>query len=67
MVATLPNGDHVAREVQAGSSYLSSEDPRVHFGLGTATKVERLDVHWPGGHETVLTGIAADQILTVKP
>ena len=67
LVATLPNGDHVAREVQAGSSYLSSEDPRVHFGLGTATKVERLDVHWPGGRETVLTGIAADQILTVKP
>ena len=67
LVATLSNGGHEVRELQAGSSYLSSEDPRVHFGLGTATRVERLDVHWPGGHETVLTGIAADQILTVKP
>jgi enediyne biosynthesis protein E4 len=53
--------------VQAGGSYLSSEDPRVHFGLGTAPKVKELDIHWPDGHETRLKDLAADQILTVKP
>ena len=36
---TLPDGRTLKREIHAGSSYLSSEDPRCHFGLGTAEKV----------------------------
>ena len=55
------------REIQAGSSYLSSEDPRTHFGLGQVIRVKELDVHWPGGKVTRLRGVAAEQILTVKP
>ncbi len=43
MTATLADGRKLVREVQAGSSYLSSEDPRVHFGLGkTAKRVAEL-------------------------
>ena len=38
VTAVLPDGRRIVREVLAGSSYLSSEDPRVHFGLGTATR-----------------------------
>ena len=34
VTATLPDGRKLVREVHAGSSYLSSEDPRIHFGLG---------------------------------
>jgi enediyne biosynthesis protein E4 len=67
LVATLPNGRNQVREVQDGSSYLSSEDPRAHFGLGTATRLTQLDVHWPDGHVTTLRNVAADQILTIKP
>ena len=67
VVATIPDWPRLVREVQAGSSYLSSEDPRVHFGLGRATKVTELDVIWPGGKKTRLTNVAADQIVTVKP
>jgi hypothetical protein len=37
------------REVKAGDSYLSSSDPRVHFGLGTATSFKRVSVRWPSG------------------
>jgi hypothetical protein len=66
VTAVLPDGHRLVREVQAGSSYLSSEDPRVHFGLGTATKVKELDVRWPGGKVTRLKDVSADQILTVK-
>jgi len=36
-------------EVRAGGSYLSQHDTRLHFGLGKATKVERLEVRWPDG------------------
>ena len=37
------------REVKAGESYLSSSDPRVHFGLGASTAVKRLTIRWPSG------------------
>jgi Na+-translocating ferredoxin:NAD+ oxidoreductase RnfD subunit len=42
------NGHRQVREVEAGSSYLSSEDPRVHFGLGSAT-ARSLTVRFPDG------------------
>jgi hypothetical protein len=67
VTAVLPDGSRLVREEQAGSSYLSSEDPRVHFGLGDATKVKELTVRWPGGRVTRLTNVAADGIVTVRP
>jgi hypothetical protein len=53
------------REVKSGSSYLGQNDLRVHFGLGDATRVERLDVRWPSGEVETLRDVAADQIVTV--
>src|SRR6185312_15488384 len=67
VTATLPGGRKLVREVQAGGSYLSSEDPRVHFGLGDATTVSELTVRFPGGAETRLTDLAADRRITVGP
>jgi len=37
------------RDLKAGDSYLSSSDPRVHFGLGTAKSVKKLEIRWPSG------------------
>jgi enediyne biosynthesis protein E4 len=50
----------------AGSGYLSQDDGRVHFGLGAASKVDRLTIHWPSGQDQVLENLAADRILTVE-
>jgi hypothetical protein len=52
-------------DVVSGGSYGSSSDARVHFGLGLATKVEKLEIYWPSGakEEAVVGGI--DRILTV--
>jgi len=47
--------------VQSGGSYLSQNDMRVHFGLGTATKIESLEITWPSGEKTVLRDLAADK------
>ncbi len=66
VTAVLPDGRKLVRDVLAGSSYLSSEDPRVHFGLGAATTVRRLVVRWPGGEETTLADVAADQLVVVE-
>ncbi|WP_232298919.1 CRTAC1 family protein [Granulicella tundricola] len=45
--------------------YNSSSDKRVHFGLGDATVVDRIELSWPTGIKQVLTHVKADQILTV--
>ena len=67
ITAVLPDGRELIREIFAGSSYLSSEDPRAHFGLGTAGTVSTLTVRWPDGQETVTDDIAANQIVTLEP
>ena len=46
--------------------YGGSSDRRVHFGLGPASKVEKIEIVWPSGIHQTLTGINADQILTVR-
>ena len=50
----------------AGSGYLSQDDGRIHFGLGTATKIDKLVVKWPGGQEQTVENPKIDQILTVE-
>ena len=65
VTATLADGRKLVREVQAGSSYLSSEDPRVHFGLGTVKRVQELRVRFPDGREVVRTNLAVDRIVDV--
>ena len=58
-------GDKVqAQEVLSQSSYLSSNDSRLHFGLGPATAVD-LEVRWPMGQIEKLGGVAADQLIHV--
>jgi Na+-translocating ferredoxin:NAD+ oxidoreductase RnfD subunit len=65
VTVVLPDGTRLTREAQAGSSYLSSEDPRLHFGLGRATRVARLVVRWPFGGTTQLERLRADQIVRI--
>ena len=55
---------HVA-EVRPQDSYLSTSDPRVHFGLGDATSV-RLFVSWPDGFTETFADVGVDQIFTVR-
>ncbi len=66
VTARLPDGRTLRRELGAGSSYLSSEDPRLHFGLGTAAVVAELRVRWPDGHETRMHDVEVNTILEVE-
>jgi hypothetical protein len=61
----LPDGRELRRELYAGSSYLSSEDPRFHFGLGEARATRDLVVRFPGGAETRLEDVPANQVVVV--
>jgi hypothetical protein len=48
-----------------GGSYISGDDPRIHFGLGSCSVVDRLTIQWPGGHQQTLTHLPADRYLTI--
>ncbi|MEX2614011.1 MAG: FG-GAP-like repeat-containing protein [Gaiellaceae bacterium] len=65
VTALLADGRKLVREVQAGSSYLSSEDPRVHFGLGDAPIVKELRVRFPGGAVTRRSNVSPDQVVVL--
>ncbi len=53
-------------QAKGGMSYMSANDPRIHFGLGKRTKIESLEITWPSGQKDRLQNIAIDQIITVK-
>jgi len=52
-------------DVISGGSYGSSSDQRVHFGLGSATKVDKIEIHWPSGKREEIVVPSVDRILTV--
>jgi enediyne biosynthesis protein E4 len=52
-------------QIHSGGSYLSQNDLRVHFGLGTATKIDSLVVRWPSGHVDTMTNLAPDKFYSV--
>ena len=53
-------------EVRSGGSYLSSSDLRLHFGLGAAKNIDRLEVRWPSGQVDTVRNAPGDRILTLK-
>ncbi len=65
VTAVLPNGRRLVQELKAGSSYLSSEDPRAHFGLDREKRVSELIIRTPGGRERRMTDVAANQVLAL--
>jgi len=50
------NGGNVVRQIVTGDSYRSQHANTVHFGLGKADRVERVEIRWPGRPETTLLG-----------
>ena len=52
--------------VQSGTSYLSQNDMRQHFGLGAATTVDSIEVLWPDGTTSRQTGVKPNQVVTLR-
>ena len=53
-------------EVRSGSSYYSQNDMRVHFGLGTVTKLDSVEIRWPSGLTERFDSASVDKINEVK-
>jgi len=58
-------GKATAQAVVSQSSFYSSNDPRLHFGLG-ASSVADVEVFWPNGRHDTFKGLAANQLVTLK-
>ena len=52
-------------EVRSGASYLSQNDLRLHFGLGSASRIDLVEVRWPAGKTESFKDVAADKIYTI--
>ncbi len=53
-------------EPLSGGSYLSQNDLRIHFGLGSRERVDKVEILWPTGKTEILTDLAADRFYNVK-
>ena len=51
--------------VSTASSYLSSSDKRLHFGLGDKTTIQKIEIRWPSGVRQVIKDVSSDQILQI--
>lgn len=59
-------GRRISGEVQTGSSFLSQNDSRLHFGLGDAAAYDRIEVQWPGGSREAFAGGKANRIVELR-
>jgi len=64
VICVTPDGHRQTNEVRSGGSYISQCDLRVHFGLGGADKAD-IEIRWPSGAVDKLTGVSANQVITV--
>jgi enediyne biosynthesis protein E4 len=53
-------------DVMSGGSYMSSNDQRLHFGLGLAAKVDKVDIHWPDGQQETIALPSVDRYFAVE-
>ena len=65
-VAVYAGGRRISGEVQTGSSYVSQNDPRLHFGLADDARYDRIEVAWPGGAREVFPAGAANRIVVLE-
>jgi len=65
-VTVTAGGRTLTRDIASGDSYLSSHDPRPHFGLGKAERAEEVVVRWPDGTRSVRKDVPARQFLVVR-
>jgi hypothetical protein len=62
----ITTGTHVQySEVRSGGSYLSQNDLRLHFGLGTASTIDSIEINWPSGISQVLKMQGVNRILSI--
>ncbi|RMF83117.1 MAG: hypothetical protein D6744_05285, partial [Planctomycetota bacterium] len=65
VISVSAGGRTQAQLVTAGTSFISAEPPRKHFGLGAATSAD-LTIRWPSGSTESFVGVPADQVVRIR-
>lgn len=65
-VRIVAGGEPQIEEVRSGGSYLSQNDLRVHFGVGSAKKVDRMEIRWPSGSTQIFQDLRCDHFYVAK-
>lgn len=65
-VTVYANNLKMIDDVRSGNGYISHSDMRLHFGLGNATKVDRVEVSWPSGRKDTFENLKANQIVVLE-
>jgi hypothetical protein len=65
-VTVRAGGRTMIRDLSSSGSFLSSHDPRLHFGLGPVNRADLVEVRWPDGSRTSLEGVPANRFLHVR-
>ncbi|MCU1299148.1 MAG: ASPIC/UnbV [Acidobacteriaceae bacterium] len=60
------NGVRRRGDVLSGGSYASSNDQRIHFGLGESTKIDDLEIHWPSRVVEHFPSLSVDRFYVIK-
>lgn len=63
---TFSGGSVQYNHATTSTGFSASSDKRIHFGLGAATKVDKLELTWPSGIRQTLIDVAADRVLTIR-
>ena len=66
VVKVTAGGDVQSKTLVSGSSYMSSSEMVLTFGLAGHTQADAIEIHWPSGQVDMLKNVGADQIVTVK-
>ena len=53
------------QDVYSGASYCSSHDQRLHFGIGNATKIDKLEIKWANGKSEIIPITGCDRVFTI--
>ncbi len=64
-VTVVSGARKMVQEVRSGSSFLSQNDLRLHFGLASSRRVDRIEIDWPGSSKEVISGIETNQFITI--
>ena len=62
----LAGGNQYVRLATPGYSYLSSNDPRAHFGLPKGVAIEHVEVVWPDGNKDVFAGVDPNRVVVLE-